>query len=162
MGGYYLNEESYNEGVFCCIGCFNVGICYCVIDCLIIGLNVNINVGEIVFFFYWASDIVVYQLGLNMFGGCCWLCYNIDLIVIYYDGVNNCYCILSCFYNIDNENDFNQSNFLDMFYVEYQFQCWMVVVDLVFIVGLVGLGMDIEVELYGDIIFIFCNLVAYV
>lgn len=60
MGGYYLNEESYNEGVFCCIGCFNVGICYCVIDCLIIGLNVNINVGEIVFFFYWASDIVVY------------------------------------------------------------------------------------------------------
>ncbi len=161
MGGYYLNEESYNEGAFRRTGRFNVGTRYRATDRLTIGLNANINAGETASFFYWASDTAAYQPGPNTLGGRRRLRYNIDPTVTYYDGANNRHRILSRFYNIDNENDLNQSNFSDMFYAEYQFQRRMAAADLVFTAGLVGSGTDIEAELYGDTTFTSRNLAAY-
>jgi iron complex outermembrane receptor protein len=161
MGGYYLNEESYNEGAFRRTGRFNAGTRYRATDRLTIGLNANINAGETASFFYWASDTAAYQPGPNTLGGRRRLRYNIDPTVTYYDGANNRHRILSRFYNIDNENDLNQSNFSDMFYAEYQFQRRMAAADLVFTAGLVGLGTDIEAELYGDTTFTSRNLAAY-
>lgn len=161
MGGYYLNEESYNEGAFRRTGRFNVGTRYRATDRLTIGLNANINAGETASFFYWASDTSAYQPGPNTLGGRRRLRYNIDPTVTYYDGANNRHRILSRFYNIDNENDLNQSNFSDMFYAEYQFQRRMAAADLVFTAGLVGSGTDIEAELYGDTTFTSRNLAAY-
>ncbi len=161
MGGYYLNEESYNEGAFRRTGRFNAGTRYRATDRLTIGLNANINAGETASFFYWASDTAAYQPGPNTLGGRRRLRYNIDPTVTYYDGANNRHRILSRFYNIDNENDLNQSNFSDMFYAEYQFQRRMAAADLVFTAGLVGSGTDIEAELYGDTTFTSRNLAAY-
>lgn len=161
LGGYYLNEESYNEGAFRRTGRFNVGTRYRASDRLTIGLNANVNAGETASFFYWASDTAAYQPGPNTLGGRQRLRYNIDPTVTYYDGANNRHRILSRFYNIDNENDLNQSNFSDMFYAEYQFQRRMAAADLVFTAGLVGSGTDIEAELYGDTTFTSRNLAAY-
>lgn len=161
LGGYYLNEESYNKDVFRRTGRFNFGTRYRASDRLTIGLNANINAGETASFFYWASDTAAYEPAPNTLGGRERLRYNIDPTVTYYDGANNRHRFLSRFYNIDNENDLNQSNFSDMFYAEYQFQRRMSAADLVFTAGLVGSGTDIEAELYGDTTFTSRNLAAY-
>jgi len=161
LGGYYLNEESYNQGAFRRTGRFNLGTRYRATDRLTIGLNANINAGETASFFYWASDTSAYEPAPNTLGGRQRLRYNIDPTITYYDGANNRHRILSRFYNINNENDLNQSNFSDMFYAEYQFQRRMSAVDMVFTAGLVGSGTDIEAELYGDTTFTSRNLAAY-
>ncbi|MEQ8703343.1 MAG: TonB-dependent receptor [Phaeodactylibacter sp.] len=161
LGGYYLNEEGYNEGTFRRTGRFNFSTRYRANDRLTIGLNANINAGETASFFYWASDTAAYQPAPNTLGGRQRLRYNIDPTVTYYDGANNRHRILSRFYNINNENDLNQSNFSDMFYAEYQFQRRMAAANMVFTAGLVGSGTDIEAELYGDTTFTSRNLAAY-
>ena len=161
FGGYYLNEESFNKDVFRKVGRFNFSTRYRANDRLTIGLNANINGGETASFFYWASDTSAYEPAPNTLGGRRRLRYNIDPTLTYYDKGNNRHRILSRFYNINNENDNNQSNFSDMFYAEYQFQRRMSAADMVFTAGLVGSGTDIEAELYGDTTFTSRNLAAY-
>ena len=161
LGGYYLNEESFNKDSYKRIGRFDFSTRYRFSDRLTVGLNANFNAGETASFFYWKSDTAAYVGAETTYASRERLRYNIDPTLTYYDGANNRHRILSRFYNIDNENDQNQGNSSDMYYAEYQFQRQMSDIGLVLTSGIVAQGTDIEAELYGDTTFTSRNLAAY-
>lgn len=161
LGGYYLNEDSYNKDSYKRTGRLNFSTRYRATERLTLGLNGNFNAGETASFFYWAADTAAYVGAPSTYATRTRLRFNIDPTLTYYDRGNNRHRILSRFYNIDNDNDNNQGNSSDMYYAEYQFQRRMASKDLVFTAGLVASGTDIEAELYGDTTFTSRNLAAY-
>jgi iron complex outermembrane receptor protein len=162
VGGYYLNEDSYNKDAYKRIGRFDFSTRYRASDRLTIGLNANFNAGETSSFFYWQSDTSAYVGAESSYGSRSRVRFNIDPTVTYYDKGNNRHRILSRFYNIDNEGDNDQSNSSDMYYAEYQFQRQMQDIGLVLTSGIVTSGTDISAELYGDTTFTSRNIAAYV
>jgi len=162
LGGYYLNEDSFNKDAYKRIGRFNFSTRYRASDRLTIGLNGNFNAGETSSFFYWKSDTAAYVGAEGSYGSRERLRFNIDPRLTYYDRGNNRHRILSRFYNIDNESDSEQGNASDMYYAEYQFQRQMRELGLVLTSGIVAQGTNIEAELYGDTTFTSRNLAAYV
>ncbi|MCG8328103.1 MAG: TonB-dependent receptor [Chitinophagales bacterium] len=161
LGGYYMNEESFNRDTYKKFGRFNFSTRYRVTDRLSIGLNGNFNAGKTGGFFYWMSDTMAYIGVPSTVTKRERVRYNIDPSITYNDKGNNRHRILSRFYNVDNDNDSNQSNHSDLYYVEYQFQRQMKDIGLVLTSGLVASGTSIDAELYGDTTFTSRNLAAY-
>jgi iron complex outermembrane receptor protein len=161
VGGYYLNEESYNQDTYKKFGRFNFSTRYRVTDRLSIGLSGNFNQGKTGSFFYWTSDTSAYIGVPSTINERERLRYNIDPTLTYYDKANNRHRILSRFYNVDNDNDNNQSNSSDLYYAEYQFQRQMSDIDLILTAGLVASGTSIDAELYGDTTFTSRNFAGY-
>jgi len=161
LGGYYLNEESFNKDTYKKIGRFNFSTRYRISDRLTVGLNGNFNAGQSGGFFYWAADTAAYIGAPTSIGERERLRFNIDPRVTYYDRGNNRHRFLGRFYNVDNDNSDNQSNSSDLYYAEYQFQRQMKDIDLVMTAGLVASGTSVDAELYGDTTFTSRNYAAY-
>jgi outer membrane receptor protein involved in Fe transport len=161
VGGYYFNQESFNQDVFKRIGRFNFSTRYRITDRLTVGLNGNFNTGETGSFFYWSSDTSAYIGAPTTVNTRQRTRYNIDPSITYYDKGNNRHRFLGRFYNVDNDNSSNQSNSSDLFYAEYQFQRQMKNVGLVLTSGVVASGTSIDAELYGDTTFTSQNFAAY-
>jgi outer membrane receptor protein involved in Fe transport len=161
VGGFYQNEESFNQDTYNNYGRFNFSTKYRVTDRLSIGLNGNLNRGESGNFFYWITDTIPYIGVPSTVNRRERTRYNIDPNITYYDNANNRHRFLSRFYNVDNDNDNGQANSSQMYYAEYQFQRQMQSADLVLTSGLVASGTAIDAELYGDTTFTSRNFAAY-
>lgn len=161
VGGYYLNEESFLEDTYREIGRVNFTTNYRITDRLAVGLNGNFNAGQTGSYFYWLVDTLGYRSTPSTVSNRERLRYNIDPRVTYFDNAGNRHRFLGRFYNVDNDNDTNQSNSSDIFYGEYQFQRRFVDMDVVMTAGVVGQYSEVNAELYGDTTFSARNLAAY-
>ena len=162
LGGYLLREEDYNMDTYRRFGRANISTRYRVSDRLTIGLNGNFNVGESAAFLYWASDTMAYIGAPNTLSDRKRIRYNIDPFINYYDKGGNRHRLQGRFYNVDNDNNLNQSNSSDMYYGEYQFQRQIAEAELVITAGAVISGTNISAELYGDTTFTSRNIAGYV
>lgn len=161
LGGYYVNEQSYEQDVTKEYGRFNFNTLYRITDRFSVGLNGNFNQGTSSSFFYWVDAATPYIGNPTTLSNRKRLRYNIDPHITIYDKANNKHRILGRFYNVDNDNDNNQSNFSDLYYGEYQFQRQFKDIDLVLTTGVVATFSQVEAELYGDTTFSSRNLAAY-
>lgn len=161
VGGYYLKEESFLQETYKEIGRVNFTTNYRITDRLAVGVNVNFNAGKTGSFFYWLVDTLGYQGNPTTLSNRERIRYNVDPHVTYFDKSGNRHRFLGRFYNVDNDNDSNQSNSSDIFYGEYQFQRRFVDADLVLTTGVVGQYSSVIAELYGDTTFSARNLAAY-
>lgn len=162
LGGYYLNEESYNKNTFKKFGRFNFTTNYRISDRFTIGINANFNKGESGSFFYWISDTMAYIGTPSSITSRERFRYNIDPHITYFDKAGNRHKFLGRYYYVDNNNSSNQSNQSDILYGEYQFQRRFVNADFVVTAGVVGMRTNVSAELYGDTTFISKNLATYV
>ena len=162
LGGYLLREEDYNMGTYRRFGRANFSTRYRATDRLTFGLNGNINIGEAAAFLYWASDTMAYVGAPNTLSDRKRTRYNIDPFINYYDKSGNRHRLQGRFYNVDNDNNLNQSNSSDMYYGEYQFQRQIVDAELVITAEAVISGTNISAELYGDTTFTSRNIAGYV
>lgn len=162
LGGYFLREEDYNKDTYRNFGRANFSTRYRATDRLTIGLNGNFNVGRSAAFLYWASDTMAYVGAANTLSDRKRVRYNIDPFVNYYDKGGNRHRLQGRFYNVDNDNNLDQSNASDMYYGEYQFQRQIKAAELVITSGIVFSGTNISAELYGDTTFTSRNIAGYV
>jgi iron complex outermembrane receptor protein len=168
VGGYYIDDESYNKDTYKKYGRFNFNTRYRITDRLSAGLNGNFNQGKSGSFFYWKGADNPYEGAPTTIGTNERLRYNLDPFVTYYDKAGNRHKFLGRFFHIDNENlspsaqdTINQSNRSDNYYAEYQFQRQFEDIDLVATAGLVAQGGYVSAELYGDTTFTARNLAAF-
>ncbi len=161
LGAYYVNEQSYEQDVNKEYGRFNFNTLYRVSDKFSFGLNGNFNQGTSSSFFYWVDATTPYIGFPTTLSSRKRLRYNLDPHITIYDKGNNKHRLLGRFYNVDNDNDNNQSNFSDMYYGEYQFQRQFKGADLILTSGVVATFSSVEAELYGDTTFSSRNLAAY-
>lgn len=162
VGGFYINEDSYNKDTYREYGRFNFNTRYRVNDRLSFGLAGNFNKGRSGSFFYWASDTTAYEGVPSTINSRKRLRYNLDPFLTYFDKSGNRHRFLGRFYDVDNDNSNNQSNQSQMWYAEYQFQRRMTDLDLIVTAGIVGSGSRVEAELYGDTTFTSRNLAGYI
>jgi outer membrane receptor protein involved in Fe transport len=162
VGGFYINEDSYNRDTYKEYGRFNFNARYRLTDRLSFGLAGNFNKGQSGSFFYWASDTTAYVGQPSTINSRKRFRYNIDPFLTYFDKSGNRHRILSRFYDVDNDNSNNQSNQSQLWYAEYQFQRRFSKIDLIVSAGIVGSGTRVEAELYGDTTFTSRNLAGYV
>jgi iron complex outermembrane receptor protein len=163
LGSYYLKEESYNQDTYSELFRFNFTTNYRITDRLTVGLNGNFNGGRKGSFFYWKSNDAAYEPPTDTtatqrqrFR------YNLDPHVTYFDKSGNRHKFLGRFYDVNNDNSANQSNFSTILYGEYQFQRRFVNADLVVTAGIVTMRTRVEAELYGDTTFRSRNLAGYI
>lgn len=161
IGGYYLNDESYNKDTFKKYGRFNFNTRYRITDRLTVGLNGNFNKGRSGNFFYWLNDQSPYEGTPTTINENERFRFNLDPSVTYYDPAGNRHRFLGRFFYIDNQNTGNQSNQSNNYYAEYQFQRQFEDIDLVATAGLVAQGSAVEAELYGDTTFTSRNLATF-
>lgn len=162
LGGYLVREEGYNKDTYRRFGRANFSTRYRATDRLTIGLNGNFNFGETAAFLYWASDTMAYIAAPNTLSNRSRTRFNIDPFATYYDKGGNRHRLQGRFYNVDNNNDQNQSNSSDMYYGEYQFQRQITAAELVITAGAVVSGTAISAELYGDTTFSSRNIAGYI
>jgi iron complex outermembrane receptor protein len=163
LGGFYINEESFNKDTFKKFGRFNFTTNYRITDRLTIGINGNFNQGRSGSFFYWQSDTTAYEPPTDTTATTRQrFRYNLDPHVTYFDKAGNRHKFLGRFYDVNNDNSANQSNFSTILYGEYQFQRRFVNADLVVTAGIVTMRTRVEAELYGDTTFRSRNLAGYI
>ncbi|MCB0547386.1 MAG: TonB-dependent receptor [Phaeodactylibacter sp.] len=162
LGGYLVREEDYNKDTYRRFGRTNFSTRYRATDRLTIGLNGNFNFGETAAFLYWASDTMAYIAAPNTLSNRKRTRFNIDPFITYYDKGGNRHRLQGRFYNVDNNNDQDQSNSSDMYYGEYQFQRQITPAELVVTAGAVVSGTAISAELYGDTTYTSRNIATYV
>ncbi|MCO6480083.1 MAG: TonB-dependent receptor [Phaeodactylibacter sp.] len=174
LGGYLLRENDYNgyqdpddpaggiKNAYRRFGRTNISTRYRLTDRLTIGLNGNFNVGETGAFLYWKSDTAAYLAAPNTFSNRERIRFNIDPFINYYDKGGNRHRLQGRFYNVDNNNDMDQSNSSDMYYGEYQFQRQIQPAELVVTAGAVVSGTAISAELYGDTTYTSRNIATYI
>ncbi len=162
LGGYYLKEESFNKDTYKEYGRFNFNTNYRITDRFTIGLNGNFNQGRSGGFFYWAADTLAYIGAPTTITSRERLRFNIDPHATYFDKGGNRHKLFGRFYSVDNDNSDNQSNRSQIYYGEYQFQRRFVNIDMVITAGVVGIGTNVEAELYGDTTFTSRNLASYI
>ncbi|MCP3930934.1 MAG: TonB-dependent receptor [Bacteroidetes bacterium] len=162
LGGYYIDEDSYNQHTYKEFGRLNVGTRYRISDKINFGFNSNFNKGNSGAFFYWAgSDSLTYRADENSKSIRKRFRYYIDPFVNIYDGAGNRHKFLGRFYNVDSETDNDQSIYSNIYYGEYQFSRKWNKLSLVTTAGLVGYGTKVTAPLYGDGTFTSQNLSAY-
>ncbi len=163
LGGFYFDEESFNQNTYNQFGRFNFNTRYRATDRLSFGLNANFNYGENGGFFYWADADRPYNADTSSVSRRDRFRYNLDPHLTYFDGAGNRHRVLGRFFFTDN-NDLggNQSNRSNSYYGEYQFQRNIESAGLVLTAGIVGLGTSTEAELYGDTTFTATNFAGYV
>ena len=162
LGGFYINEDSYNKDWQRESGRFNFSTQYRASDRLTIGLNGNINSGDRTSFFYWSGRETAYIGAPNTDNANNLTRYNLDPKVTYYDKSGNRHRFLSRYYRVDNQLSNDRSNLSGQYYAEYQFQRRISDINLVTTAGLVASGSQVEAELYGDTTFTSRNLAAFV
>ncbi len=161
VGAYYLNEDSYNKDTYKKFGRVNFNTRYHLSDRLVFGLNANFNKGSSGSFFYWKTDTLAYLPAPNTSSSRERLRYNIDPYLTYFDKSNNRHKLMGRFYSVNNDNSNNQSNKSQLYYGEYQFQKRFPSIDLAITTGLVGMGTNVDAELYGDTTFYSRNFAGY-
>lgn len=161
-GAYYLKEESFNRDTYKEFGRFNFTTNYRITDRFAVGVNANFNKGKTGSFFYWQTDTSAYVGTPSTLSNRERFRYNIDPHITYFDKSGNRHKVLGRFYNVDNDNDSNQSNHSEILYGEYQFQRRFVEWDLVLTAGIVGQYSEVIAELYGDTTFSARNLATYI
>ena len=162
LGGFYINEDSYNKDWYRESGRFNFSTRYRINDRLTVGLNGNINSGDRSSFFYWSGVETAYTGAPNTDNANNLTRYNLDPRVTYFDKSGNRHRFLSRYYRVDNKLSNDRSNQSGQYYAEYQFQKKHSDIELVTTAGLVASGSEVEAELYGDTTFTSRNLAAYV
>lgn len=158
---FYLDEQTHNEETFRKYGRFNLNTRYRISDRLAIGVNGNINTSDNGDFFYWRSDTAALSPAPGTLASTKALRFNIDPNLTWFDPLGNRHRILTRFYNVNNENSDQRSNYSRQHYLEYQIQRHMEKAQLVAIAGVVKTGSRVEAELYGDTTFTSSNLAAY-
>lgn len=161
VGGFYINENSYNKDTYKEYGRFNFNTRYRITDRLSIGLAGNINAGKSGSFFYWLTDTSAYVGNPTTINNRKRFRYNLDPHLTYFDKGGNRHRVLGRIYKVDNDNDNNQANKSSLWYAEYQFQRHFSALDLVLTAGIVGSGTSIDAELYGDTSFSSRNFAGY-
>ncbi len=161
VGAYYYNKDSYNKETYNKFGRVNFNTRYHLTDRLVFGVNANINKGASGSFFYWRTDTLGYLPAPNTATSRERLRYNIDPYVTYFDKANNRHKLMGRFYSVNNDNSNNQSNKSQLYYGEYQFQKRFPSIDLAVTAGLVGMGTNVDAELYGDTTFYSRNFAGY-
>ncbi len=162
VGGFYINEDSYNKDTYREYGRFNFNTRYRVNDRLSFGLAGNFNKGQSGSFFYWTSDTLAYVGKETTVNTRKRFRYNIDPSMTYFDKSGNRHKFLGRYHNVNNDNSNNQSNQSQAWYSEYQFQRRFSKIDLILTAGIVGSGSRVEAELYGDTIFNSRNFAGYI
>ena len=162
LGGYYLDEKSFNQDALLKVARFNFGTQYRLNERLTIGLNGNFNTGERDRFLYWASDSTAYTGAPNTLATNDLVRFNLDPRIVYYGNNGDRHKLFGRFYQVDNDQGNNQSNFSQQYYAEYQFQKKLEDIELVATAGAVVSGSFAEAELYGDTSFTSRNYAAYV
>lgn len=161
VGGFYLNESSFNKDTYKKYGRFNISTRYRLNDRLYFGVNGNINNGRAGSFFYWAAAETPYEGDTSSVTVRERNRYNIDPFLTYYDNHGNRHKLQGRFLRVNNDNSDNQGNVSSSYYGEYQFQRQFKNIDLVITAGAVALRSDISAELYGDTTFNSINLGTY-
>jgi len=161
LGGYYLNEDTYNQATYKKYGRFNFTTNYRITDRFTIGVNGNFNKGASGSFFYWIADTMGYVGTPSTVSTRERFRYNVDPHLTYFDNAGNRHKILSRYYRVDNQNSGNQSNFSQLWYGEYQFQRQFANTNLVITSGVVLSGNEVTAALYGDTTFTSRNIAAY-
>ncbi len=161
LGGFYIDEESFNKDTEREAGRFNFSTRYRINDRLSIGLNGNINSGSRTSFFYWSGQETAYIGAPNTDNANDLTRYNLDPRLTYYDKAGNRHRILGRYYKVDNKLSNDRSNQSWQYYTEYQFQKKFEKIDLVTTAGFVATGSRVEAELYGDTTFTSRNLAAF-
>lgn len=162
LGGYYLNNESFNKDTYSKFGRFDFTTNYRLTDRLTIGINGNFNGGSKGSFFYWKSNVNPYEPNNDTTATVRKpFRYNLDPHITYFDKAGNRHKFIGRYYDVNNNNSDNQSNYSTILYGEYQFQRRFVNADLVLTTGVVGMHTKVLAELYGDTTFTSQNLAAY-
>ncbi|MEN0003329.1 MAG: TonB-dependent receptor [Bacteroidota bacterium] len=161
LGGFYFNEESFNQDTYRKFGRFNFSTRYRLNDRLSFGVNGNINYGSAGSFFYWADPSTPFVGDSTSVATRERNRYNIDPFITYYDKSGSRHKFQGRFLRVDNDNSDNQSNSSSSSYGEYQFQRKLDDIGLVITAGAVALQSNISAELYGDTTFTSLNLGAY-
>ena len=163
LSGFYNNEESHLQGTFDRYGRATTNLRYRITDRLTAGVNVNFNKGSNRSFFFWAGiDSLILRPAEGTISRGRPTRYNIDPHVTFFDRAGNRHKLLGRYYNVDNQNNNNQSNASELAYAEYQFLRRFEALDLVMTTGLVGQGTWVSAELYGDTTYRSQNLAAYI
>ncbi|GJM35306.1 MAG: hypothetical protein DHS20C18_43070 [Saprospiraceae bacterium] len=161
-GAYYFNEDSYNKDTYNKFGRINFNTRYHLSDRFVFGVNANFNKGASGSFFYWKTDTLAYLPAPNTSASRKRLRFNIDPYATFYDKGDNRHKFMGRFYSVDNDNDNNQSNQSQLYYGEYQFQKQFPSSNLAITTGVVGMGTNVDAELYGDTTFSSRNFAGYV
>ena len=161
LGGYYLDDQNVNKDAFNRFGRFNFSTRYRFSDRLTFGLNGNLNAGKSAAFFYWRADTLGYEAGGNTLTKRERVRYNVDPFINYYDRYGNRHRLMGRYYNVNNNNEADQSNASQMQYTEYQFQRQFAPIELVITAGAVYQSTAIQAELYGDTTFSSRNFATY-
>lgn len=161
LGSYYLNDESPRKDVYRKFGRFNFNVRHRATDRLTYGLSGNLNVGGSGSYFYWSGLDNAYVGDTTTLATRKRFRYNLDPSLTYYDKNDNRHRVQARFYNVDNDNDRNQSNQSQLYYGEYQFQKRFEASDLVLTTGIVANGTRVDAELYGDTTFTSQNFAGF-
>lgn len=162
LSGFYNNEESFLEGTFDRYGRATTNLRYRFTDRLSVGVNANFNKGSNRSFFFWAGiDSLILRPAEGTISRGRPTRFNIDPYVTFFDRAGNRHKLLGRYYNVDNQNNNNQSNSSELAYAEYQFLRRFDDLDLVMTTGIVGQGSWVSAELYGDTTYRSQNLAAY-
>jgi iron complex outermembrane receptor protein len=163
LSGFYNNEESFLQNTFDRYGRATTNLRYRISDRLTVGVNANFNKGSNSSFFFWGGlDSLILRPAEGTISRGRPTRFNIDPRVTFFDRAGNRHKLLGRYYNVDNQNNNNQSNASELAYAEYQFLRRFEGADLVMTAGVVGQGTWVSAELYGDTTYRSQNLAAYV
>ena len=162
VGGFYLNEESFQKDVVDKYGRVAFNTRYRLSDRFTIGLNGNINTGTRKSYFYWAGYDDLYVGSGNTVSKNDFTRFSLDPHLTYFDKSGNRHRFLSRIFKVDNNITAGRANESLQYYAEYQFQRTFRPIDLVLTAGIVATGSKVEAILYGDTTFIQRNYAGYV
>ncbi|MBP6183726.1 MAG: TonB-dependent receptor [Saprospiraceae bacterium] len=160
---FYVNTRSVVQDAYDEQGRITLGLRYRLTDRLAVGINSNFNTGRSQSFFLWGND----TNGAYMGGGANnnsqskKVRFFIDPYINYYDRTGSQHKLLGRIYQINNDNNLNQSNNSSLYYGEYQFQKNLSAWELVLTAGGLATYSAINAELYSDTTFSSRNMAAY-
>lgn len=162
-GGYLFDGDSYLQDVYDRRLRGTLNLRYRLNANFSAGINLNAQVNRSTSFFFWSSidtglyvpypSTLTYNRGFKV---------TVDPFINYYDRRGNRHKLITRYYGNHNETLTNeQSNFNDLYYLEYQYQKHFSGMNLVLTSGLVGSATRVRAQLYGDSTYHASNEAAY-
>ena len=161
-GFFYRKLESFNDETFQDRQRVTFNLKYKLSPRTFIGMNSMFNFSESSDFFLWENDNTG---AFRPFPGNVSLKRNdrfmIDPYLLFYASDNSKHRLQLRYFDINNDNALNQSNYSQMYYAEYQYQKRFVDLDAIVTGGALYATTDTEAELFGDADFNNVNSAVY-
>jgi iron complex outermembrane receptor protein len=159
---FYRKLESFNAETFQDRQRFTLNTKYRHSDRVIIGFNSMFNFSESGDFFVWQNDgngaYLPYPGNVSIKDNNRFM---IDPYITVYGSHNDKHKLQLRYFDINNNNSLNQSNYSQMWYGEYQYQRKLTDWNVNVTAGILGATTDTEAQLFGDTLFNNKNAAAY-